>query len=233
MSVGRLDDLAAASPLSPGDHVLELGVGKGAFLVALLGRWPGVTAEGFDRNPWFLAAARDAALDAGRGVAARVSFVETDAPGVMLADRSVAMTIAMGATGILGDQRETVAALAAATRPGGIVVFADGLWSRLPPSEGLATFGMTFDELADGVDGFAALGAEAGLHVEAVDVVDDAEWDDYEGSYAAAVERWAVANPDDPERTAFLERSARMRTSYADWRRDAFGYAIARFRVPE
>lgn len=232
MSGVRLDGLAAACALAPGDHLLELGVGKGAFLIALLGRWPGATAEGFDRNPWFLAAARSAAHDAGSGIAARASFVETDAPGVMLADRSVAMTVAMGATGILGDQRETVAVLAAATRPGGTVVFADGFWSRLPPADGLTSFGMTFDELADGVDGFAALGAEAGLIVEAVDVVDVVEWDDYEGSYAAAVERWAGANPADPERVPFLERAARMRSSYADWRRDAFGYAIARFRVP-
>jgi hypothetical protein len=232
MSEARLGDLAAACALARGDHVLELGVGKGAFLVALLGRWPGATAEGFDRNPWFLAAARASARETGRDIAARASFVETDSPGVMLADRSVAMTVAMGATGILGDQRETVAGLAAATRPGGTVMFADGFWSRIPPADGLATFGMTLDELADGVDGFAALGAEAGLAVEAVDVVDVAEWDDYEGTYAAAVERWAAENPDDPERIAFLERAVRMRSSYADWRRDAFGYAIARFRVP-
>jgi hypothetical protein len=113
-----------------------------------------------------------------------------------------------------------------------MVLFADGFWSRLPPSDGLAAFGMTLDELADGVDGFAALGAQAGLAVEAVDVVDVPEWDDYEGSYAAAAQRWAAANPDDPERDAFLERAALMRSSYADWRRDAFGYAVARFRVP-
>ena len=232
MSGSRLAGLAAACQVSPGDHVLERGVGKGAFLVGLLGRWPGATAEGFDRNPWFLAAAHAAAAEAGADVAARLSFVETDAPGVMVADRSVALTVAMGATGIVGDQRQTVARLAAATRPGGTVVFADGFWTRLPPADGLASFGMALDELADGVDGFAALGAEAGMAVEAVDVVDVAEWDDYEGSYAAAVERWAASSPDDPERATFLERAARMRSSYADWRRDAFGYAIARFRVP-
>jgi len=232
MSPARLEGVVAALPLTTGDHALELGAGKGAFLVALLARWPGATAEGFDRNPWFFAAARAAAAGAGADVAGRVSFVETDAPGVLLADRSAALTVAMGATGILGGQAETLAGLAAATRPGGTVLFADGLWLRLPPPDGLAAFGMAMDELADGVDGFAALGAEAGLGAEAVEVVDQDEWDDYETSYVAAVERWAAANPDDPERTAFLERAGRMRSSYADWRRDAFGYAIGRFRVP-
>jgi Methyltransferase domain len=233
MSDARMAGVVEVCPLGPGDHVLELGVGKGAFLVPCLARRPGATAEGFDRNPWFLAAARAAAAAVGGDVADRVSFIETDAPGVPLADRAAALTVAMGATGILGGQRETVAGLSAATRPGGTVLFADGLWLRIPPADGLADFGMTRDELADGVEGFAALGIEAGLEPLGVDVVTDAEWDDYEASYAAAVERWAAANPDDGERTAFLERAALMRASYAAWRRAAFGYAIGRFRVPD
>ena len=230
MSPARLADVVAATPMTSGDHALELGVGKGAFLVALLDRWPGATAEGFDRNPWFLADARVAAAEAGVG--ARVSFVETDAPGVMLADRAVAMTVAMGASGIVGDGAGTIATLAAATRPGGTVLFADGLWLREPPADGLAAFGMPRDELPDGEDGFAALGEAAGLVVDAVEVVATDEWDAYEGSYAASVERWAAAHPDDADREAFLARAEMMRSSYTDWRRDTFGYAIGRFRVP-
>jgi SAM-dependent methyltransferase len=231
MSADRLDRLAAAIPLTAGEHALELGVGKGAFLVALLQHAPRATAEGFDRNPWFLADARAAAVEVGHDVARRVSFVETDAPGLMLAERAAALTIAMGATGILGGQAETLAGLAAATRPGGIVLFADGLWLREPPADALAAFGMSRDELADGVDGFAALGVEASLRPDAVEVVDAAEWDDYESAYAGAVERWAARHPDDPEHDAFLARAAGMGASYAAWRRDAFGYAIGRFRV--
>jgi hypothetical protein len=232
MSAGRLAQLVARTPLAPGDHALELGVGKGAFLVALLRDRPGATAEGFDRNPWFLADARGAAVEAGDDVAGRLSLVETDVPGALIADRSVALTVAMGATGILGGQASTVSGLAAATRPGGTVLFADGCWLRDPPPAGLAVFGMTRDELADGVDGFAALGVEAGLVPEAVEVVDQAEWDDYEAAYVGAVERWAAANPEDPERAAFVARAEAMRASYAAWRRDAFGYAIGRFRLP-
>jgi SAM-dependent methyltransferase len=232
MSRTRLGAIAAACASARCDHALELGAGKGAFLVAWLARSPEATAEGFDRNPWFLATARAAAAAAGADVAGRVSFVETDAPGVLLADRSAALTVAMGATGILGGQAETLAGLAAATRPGGTVLFADGVWLRIPPADGLAAFGMALDELAEGVDGFAALGKEAGLGVDDVEVVSEDEWDDYEASYVAAVERWAAANPGDPERDVFLARAGMMRSSYADWRRDAFGYAIGRFRVP-
>jgi SAM-dependent methyltransferase len=218
--------------LAAGDHVLELGCGKGEFLVRLLRRWTAATGEGFDRNPWFLAAARQAAADAGPDVERRMSFVETDAPGVLIADRSVAMAVAIGASGILGDEAATVAGLAAAVRPGGIVVFGDGLWIREPLLSGIASFGMTRDELPDGIEGFAALGIEAGLEVLDVEVVDDAEWDAYEDAYAGAIERWAAANPADPDAVELLERATLFRESYAEWRRDAFGFAIARFRVP-
>ena len=86
--------------------------------------------------------------------------------------------------------------------------------------------------MPDGPDGFAVLGLEAGLEVLSVEVVSEAEWDAYEGAYAEAIASWAAANPDDPERDAFLARSTMMADSYRDWRRDAFGFAIARFRVP-
>lgn len=230
LSPDRLDELVARTPLGRGDHVLEIGSGKGDLLVRLLTRWPEATAEGFDRNPWFVATARSIAASAG--VARRVSFVETDAPGALVADRSVAMAVAMGASGILGDHAATVSGLARAVRPGGVVVFGDGVWIREPLSTGLASFGMTRDELPDGVEGFAALGVEAGLEVLEVDVVDEADWDAYEDAYAGAVEAWAAAHPADPEAGQFLERAQLFRSSYAEWRRDAMGFAVARFRVP-
>ena len=126
----RVDDLVGRTPLGRGDHVLEIGCGKGDLLARLLARWPEATAEGFDRNPWFLSSARSNAESAG--VARRLSFIETDAPGALVADRSVAMTIAMGASGILGDHTATVAGLARALRPGGVVLFGDGVWIREP-----------------------------------------------------------------------------------------------------
>ena len=185
--------------LALGDHVLEIGCGKAELLVRLLTRWPGATAEGFDRNPWFLADGWAAAEAARADVTRRLSLIETDAPAVLIADRGVTMTVAMGATGVYdGNQAATIAGLARATRPGGLVVFGDGLWIREPLASGLRAFGMARDELADGVDGFAALGIEAGLEVEDVAVVSDAEWDAYETAYADAITTWAAAQPRRP-----------------------------------
>ena len=233
ISEARLAAFVDRSDLASGDHVLEIGCGKAALLVSLLTRWPGATAEGFDRNPWFLEDGHAAAAAAGGDVVRRLSLIETDVPAALIADRAVAMTVAMGATGVYeGSQAATVAGLAAATRHGGTVVFGDGLWIREPSAAGLRAFGMSVDELVDGVDGFAALGLAAGLEVLDVEVVSDAEWDAYETAYAEGIASWAAAHPDDPDQDEFVARSAMMADSYRDWRRDAFGFAIGRFRVP-
>ncbi len=209
---------------------MELGSGKAALLIRLLRRWPGTTAEGFDRNRSFMAEARAAAADAG--VAGRLSLIDTDSPGALLAGRSVDLAIAMGATGIVGEQAETLAFLASIVGRGGHVVFGDGAWVAEPDPAGLAAFGMARDELVDGAEGLAALGRAAGLDLVSVELVTPGEWDEYEAAYAGAVDAWAAANSDDPERDAFAARAAGMRASYAGWRRASMGFAIGVFRVP-
>ena len=111
-------------------------------------------------------------------------------------------------------------------------MFGDGLWIREPSAAGLRAFGMARDELADGVDGFAALGCRGRSAGRATSrSSSDAEWDAYEARLRRGASRtWAAAHPDDPERDEFVARSAMMADSYRDWRRDAFGFAIGRFR---
>jgi hypothetical protein len=159
-------------------------------------------------------------------------LIDTDAPGAVLTGRSVDLAIAMGATGIVGDAAGTLAFLASIVGPGGQVVFGDGVWVADPPAVGLEAFGMSRDELPEGVEGLAGLGRAAGLEPLGVELVSTEEWDAYEDAYAAAIEAWAVTSPDDPERDAFLARSRSFRASYSDWRRASMGFAIGQFRRP-
>ena len=229
ISSERLDALVEALDLAPGARIVELGSGKAELLIRLLRRWPGTTAEGFDRNPWFMAEARAAAEAAG--VAGRLSIIGTDAPGTLLSGRAVDLAIAIGATGIVGDQAETLAFLASIVVPGGLVVFGDGVWTGEPDPAGLAAFGMARAELATGAAGFTALGRAAGLEPISVDLVSTDEWDAYEASYAGAIDAWVAANHDDPERATFEARAAGMRSSYESWRRASMGFAIGIFRA--
>ena len=112
-----------------------------------------------------------------------------------MADRAAALTIAMGATGILGGQAETVAGLAAATRPGGTSCSATACGPASRPSHGLAAFGMTRDELADGPDGFARWASRRAWRSSASRSSALDEWDAYESSYATTVEALGGREP--------------------------------------
>lgn len=230
LSPARVERLVAAIAPAAGARIVELGCGKATLLIGLLERSPGASAEGFDRNPWFLAEAARAATAAG--VDRRLSLIETDSPGALLHDRAVDVAIAIGATGIVGGEADTIAFLASIVVPGGQVVFGDGVWVSEPPADGLETFGMARDELVDGADGLDALGRAAGLRTETVELVGIDEWDAYEDAYAGSVETWAAATPDDPDHDPFLARATAMRTSYTTWRRHSMGFAIALFRRP-
>ncbi len=230
VSSERLDRLVEALDLAPGARIVELGSGKAELLVRLLNRWPGTSAEGFDRNPWFMADGR--AVAEAAGVAGRLSLIGTDAPGALLSGRAVDLAIAIGATGIVGEEAETLAFLASIVVPGGLVAFGDGVWVGEPDPTGLAAFGMSRDELPDGLDAFTDLGRAGGLDVLSVDLVSTDEWDAYESSYAGAVDAWAAANPDDSDRAAFTARAMGMRASYAEWRRASMGFAIGVYRKP-
>ena len=210
-------------------RVVELACGKGEVLARLLAANPRATALGIDRSPWFLSDAAGRA--AGLGVADRLELREADATAFPWPAGSADLVISMGAAGILGDHTKTLATLGAMVRPGGgLVLFGDGIWLSEPPPEGLASFGMTRDELPDGLDGQRALGAAAGLEPAWSEAVSVEEWDAYEGAYADGIRSWAASNPDDPEREVFLARSTAMRASYDAWRRGCFGFGITLFR---
>jgi hypothetical protein len=222
--VGRL-----AAELPNAARIVELAPGKAELLCRLLLALPGASAVGIDRSPWFLAEARTRAAELG--VRDRLELRVADATSVDWPDGSADLAISMGAAGILGDHAATLVALAGMVRPtGGLVLFGDGVWTAEPPAEGLASFGMARDELPDGLQGQAELGRRAGLEAEWAETTALEEWDDYETAYADGITAWAAANPDDPEREAFLERSSSMRRSYDEWRRGAFGFGITCFR---
>jgi hypothetical protein len=157
-------------------------------------------------------------------------LVEADAAGLPAPEGGVDLAVSMGASGAIGTHADALRWLARRVAAGGPVLFGDGVWAGEPSADGLAAFGMERDELPDGLDGQRELGRREGLEPVWSELVSAGEWDDYEAGYADAMERWAAANPSDPERHAFLARAAAMRDSYAAWRRGTFGFGITLFR---
>lgn len=68
--------LAAATPIRPGERVLDLGCGAGAVFLCLLAREPTLTVTAVERDPAMAALAQDNAALNGRG--GQVTVVEAD-----------------------------------------------------------------------------------------------------------------------------------------------------------
>ena len=208
-----------ALPLGSGDHVLEVGCGKGELLVrpapALAGR------DGRGLRPQSVVPGRRPRGGRGgrRRVVRRVSFVETDCAGALIADRAVGADHRDRARRASSATRPRPwPALAAATRPGGTVaVRRRALDPRAAGRAAWRRSGWRATSCPTGIDGFAALGVEAGLEPSTRSrSSSDAEWDAYEAAYAARRSRPGPRRtPTIRSAAAFLARAQVMRDSYA------------------
>lgn len=202
-------------PVPPAPYTVDLGCGKAEALRRVV-ELHGGSGTGVDISARMLA-------DAFAGEWG-IKFVQADA-ATWRPERQPDVAICIGSAHIFGGTEDAVAALAALVGPGGTVVVGDGYWRAMPTPAQLARFGMEPDELGDLAE-LVALVRRADLVPVAVQPSTDAEWDDYEWSLIRAVEVWADASPDDPDRAAFLSRTRFMRDTYLEWRRATFGFAL-------
>lgn len=184
--------------LQPGARAIELGCGRAELLLRLIERF-GIIATGVDRSAPFLDEARQ---ESRRRVApGALDLIEADASGWPLGDAAWDVAICIG-SGPLA----SLAALAAAVRPRGWVIAGDAHWNGEPSPELLRALGATRGDLpASGSDEAAA--RAAGLEPQLFCSASTSDWDAYESAWLGNVERWAAANPDDPDAPAFLARA--------------------------
>lgn len=229
MSPGRADRLLDAVAIGRGGRALDVGCGKGEFLLRLAERhgWSGI---GIDTNAAFLAEAR--AAQALRRPGAALEWRELDAREFRAAPGSFDAALCLGATHALGGYAAALKALKRWVRPGGRLLVGEGCWRREPDPDYLAFLGATRDECTDHAE-TVARGEHHGLIARAAETSSLEEWDDYEDRYAAAVERFAADHPEDPDAGAMVERIRAWRDAYRCWGRETLGFGWYLFEVPE
>jgi hypothetical protein len=115
--------------------------------------------------------------------------------------------------------------------PGGLALVGEGQWLRAPDPEYLAFLDAKPDDLLDHAGNAALMRAE-GFDVVRALVSSKEDFDAYETPYAANVERWAAARPDDPDSGAYLARIRAWRAEYLRRGRDTLGFALYLVRKP-
>jgi len=123
------------------------------------------------------------------------------------------------------------AALGRFLRPGGRLLWGGPYWQRSPAEEYLAFLGVGADTYCD--HGQNILEArDLGLVPLYAAVTNQDEWDDYEGTYAGAIERHLLAHPDDPDAEAMRQRIRPWQEAYLRWGRGTLGFGLYLFAAP-
>ncbi|MFW6184777.1 MAG: class I SAM-dependent methyltransferase, partial [Chloroflexota bacterium] len=125
--------------------------------------------------------------------------------------------------------RGTLAALQQMTRPGGQIVVGEPYWRQEPAPPYLEMAGMARDDFGSHYENVVS-GQELGLELLHTIVSSEDDWDVYEGLQWYASERYARANPDDPDVPQLVSRQREQQQEYLQYGRDTLGWAIYLFR---
>ncbi len=208
--------------VAPSARVLDVGCGRAELLIRLLERTT-ASGVGVDAAPDAMALARAAA--AGRIPASRLELREEEFDAARFTDASFDVAFCVGSTHAAGGLRPALVALRRLLVPGGEAIVGEGHWMREPDPEYLAFLGDTRESLLDHA-GNLAVARAAGFDVTRTLVSDPKDLDRYEDRYAANVERFVAAHPDDPDADGFLRRIRAWRAAYLRWGRDTLGFAL-------
>jgi SAM-dependent methyltransferase len=228
-SLAKLDELIGLLRLQPGSRVLEIACGKGELLVRLTERY-GISGIGVDKSPYFMADAQ--AKHKQRVPDADPVFLEMDGADYRPESaESFDLTLCLGASWIFDGHRGTVTALAAMTKPGGLIVVGEPYWITEPAPEYLAAINQQREVFSTHA-GNVAIGEALGLTLIYTLVSSQDDFDRYEGLQWYAANQYALAHPDDPDVAELLEKVNGGKRAYLTWGRDTLGWAIYVFRKP-
>jgi SAM-dependent methyltransferase len=208
------------------ERVLDLGCGRGAWLLRALTAHSRLRAEGVDISATALTRARAEAADLGVGdrlVLHRQSAAEFVAP------HPYDLVLSVGAAHAFGGLLPTLAAARGHLAPGGQVLVGDGFWEREPDQSALEALDASraeYDDLATTVDRVVADGwTPVYGHVSTLQ-----EWDDYEWSWTGSLAWWALDHPEDPGGAAAMAASTAHRTGWLHGYRGTLGFVCLLLR---
>jgi SAM-dependent methyltransferase len=217
LSSSSVSTLIQRAGVRPGDRLLDLGCGQGAWLACLLEQHPGVTAVGVDRSAVALGTAR-----AWSSVLAeRVEWVEADAAAWR--GERFDMVLCVGASHVFGGLTGMLPALRRHLVPGGTVIVGDTVWDVPPSPRALEALEATADDFPDAA-GLLAAARDQGLEPSYGHFSTLAEWDEYEWSWTGSLTQWALTEAPATQRHEVLRIAADHRTAWLDGYRGELGF---------
>jgi SAM-dependent methyltransferase len=225
LSEAKLDEIVSLLALPPHARVLDIGCGKGEFLVRTVGRWR-CTAVGVDLSPYFVADARARVQSAG--LERSVEIVQVNGSEYETESSSFDATACLGASWIWGGFEGTLTALRGFTKPGGVIVAGEPFWKRAPSPDYLKASKMSESTFSSHT-GNTEIGTRLGLRLLHALVSSHDDWDRYEGYQWRAAELYGQRVPGDPDLPEIRRRMREAQDNYLKWGRDELGWAVYLF----
>jgi hypothetical protein len=139
--------------------------------------------------------------------------------------------IIVGASHAWGGTRQTLQAARQRLRPGGRLLFGEGIWQRPPTPQALAGLDAEPDQFGSLPD-LVELAIDCGYRPLSVSVANTDEWDAFESGWCAGRERWLLRHPDDPAAAEVRSVVEAHRNGWLRGYREVFGFAYLTLGLP-
>ncbi|MFX0162088.1 MAG: SAM-dependent methyltransferase [Candidatus Hodarchaeota archaeon] len=225
----KFEKLCRLLRLKRGARVLDIGCGKGEFLIRLVELYD-ISGVGVDLSPYFV---KDF-LEKYRKRIPRsdIKIFEMDGANYKPeSPESFDLTMCIGASWIYNGYRGTIQALKSMTKPGGLIVIGQPFWLKEPSDEYLKAEGLKREEVGTHQDN-VKVGEEEGLTCLYTMVSNHDDWDHYETLQWWSVDDYVMTSPDDEDISELLARKRRDKENYLQWGRETLGWAIYLFKKP-
>lgn len=209
-------------PLNEDSRVLDVGCGRGEFLIRLVEHF-GCAGVGVDPAPSSMDAARQEVSnripDADLQLYGEAFHAKDWAPG------SFDLAVCIGSSHAMENYPTALDTLANQVRPGGLILIGEGYWQQDPHPDYLAFLGSKPEELLSH-QGNQDLAEEKGLRVLKHHATSPAGWSAYEDTYAENLMTWVDNHPEDEDAPAFGEKISAWREAYLNWGKDTLGFGL-------
>ena len=223
----KLDRFIDVLDLTQGSRVVDVGCGKGEFLLRLNKRYD-ISGIGIDKSPYCVSDCN--ANKEARSPEADIDFLLMDA-AEFKTEEQFDLTCCMGASWIYGGIKDTLETLEGMTKPGGLIVAGEPYWLKEPSPEYLKADEMKKESFHTHMEN-VVMGDEFGLTCGYTLVSDHEDWDHYEAPHWRSAAEYVDANPDDPDNPEILENARKYLEIYLRWGRDTMGWCIYLYRKP-
>ena len=232
ISSSKVDQLIDALDLSSSARAIDVGCGRGEFLLRTCTR-TSCQGLGIDQDSEALSTASAAANE--RGLRENCVFQVADAQSASWEPNSFDAAVCLGSTHAFGmgdvAYPNALRKLTRIVKPGGLLLIGEGYWKQEPAPEYLNLIGEPVGIYHDHM-GNVSFAEKHGLVPLYALTSNDDEWDHFEWSHRRAIESKLAADPDNVELQQRVKNSRAWRDGYLKWGRTTMGFGFYLFQKP-